>query len=177
MVCLNHATGKVDGACIIEDWLAPRPLAYRGEHLATEWWPVRAIFSELHMRFMDSVDVAPRERGHTLRVAYFSGVHPEARRSGVVAGLWGAAVEVARNNGYTSITAQVTSEASRKTLRDELGFMEVAAVPFEDFVVAPEDAGRAGASYTGAVFRDLCKRSPAPARLSIHRRSVPSDWY
>ena len=173
VVSINSATGKVDGACLMEDWLAPRPLAYRGEHLASEWWPVRAVFAELHVRFMEAVDVAPRERGHTLRVLYFSGVHPDARRSGVIAGLWNAAVDVARANGYTSITAQASSEATRKMLRDELGFAEVAAVPFADYAV-PEDSAARG--YTGAVFRDLEKRSPN-ARLSIHRRSIPSDLY
>jgi GNAT superfamily N-acetyltransferase len=159
----------------MEDWLAARPLAYRGEHLAAEWWPVRAIFSELHMRFMSTIDSAPRERGHTLRVLYFSGVHPEARRSGVIAGLWHAAVDVARSNGYSSITAQASSEASRKMLKNELGFVEVASVPFVDYEVKGEDSGGMQ-GYTGAVFKALEQRS-ANARLSIHRRSIPSDLY
>jgi hypothetical protein len=171
VVSINGATARVDGACLMEDWLAARPLSYRGEHLASEWRPVRAIFSELHERFTAALDVAPRERGHTLRVLYFSGVHPDARRDGVIQGLWTAAVDVARANGYTSITAQASSEATRKMLRDELGFAEVAAVPFADFRAAAEEGG-----YSGAVFAELTRRSP-DARLSIHRRSIPSDLY
>ena len=184
-MCLNETSGKVDGACLMEDWLAPRPLAYRGEHLGAEWHPVRAIFAELHNRFMDAVEVPPRERGHMLRVLYFSGVHPDARRSGVIAGLWSAAVDVARANGYTSVTAQASSEATRTMLHDELGFAEVAAVPFADFCVGGEGGGSGSGSgsgsggargYSGLVFRDLEKRSPN-ARLSIHKRAIPSNLY
>jgi len=172
VVSINNSTGKIDGATIVEDWVSPKPLAYRGEHLAQEWWPVRAMFGELHSRFMLE-EHAPLERGHMLRVLYFSGVHPSARGSGVIAGLWDAAVDAARSNGYTSITAQATSEATRKMLAGELGFTEVASVAFKDFTVP---RGEGGDAYSGRVFKELEQRGPNE-RLSLHKRLIPSDLY
>lgn len=75
VVALNPATGRVDGCMLTEDWLAPRPLAYR-MNVYDEWAPVRAIFSELHMRYQ-AVEGQPRP-GHTLRVLYFSCVRDAA---------------------------------------------------------------------------------------------------
>ena len=69
VVAVNPATGRVDGCMLTEDWLAPRPLAYR-MNIYDEWAPVRSIFSELHMRYQ-AVEGQPRA-GNTLRVLYFS---------------------------------------------------------------------------------------------------------
>ncbi len=35
------------------DWTLPRPAAYRTQ-LSSDWWPVRAIFAELHQQFVDA---------------------------------------------------------------------------------------------------------------------------
>jgi hypothetical protein len=81
VVALNEATGRVDGCMLTEDWLAPRPLAYR-MNVNDEWAPVRAMFSELHMRY-NAGEGQPRP-GTTLRVLYFSCVRwwSGGRRSG-----------------------------------------------------------------------------------------------
>ena len=72
-------------------------------------------------------------------------------------------------------------------LSGELGFLEVASVPFAQYSVPEqqqqqqqqEGGGRGGAGgghYTGLVFKELAQRGPN-ARLSIHKRSIPSDLY
>lgn len=35
------------------DWTLPRPVAYRTQ-LSSDWWPVRAVFAELHQKFVDA---------------------------------------------------------------------------------------------------------------------------
>ena len=85
VVALNARTRKVEGIMVNEDWVTPRPPAYRSR-LSSDWWPTRAAFAELHARFVDERPGAI-ERGTTIRVMYFSCVHPEARGLGIMRGL------------------------------------------------------------------------------------------
>ncbi len=201
VVAVNPATGRVDGCMLTEDWLAPRPLAYR-MNIYDEWAPVRSIFSELHMRYQ-AVEGQPRA-GNTLRVLYFSCVraapghgggerrrararpapphkarplpHPPpppfpqvnagARREGIMRGLWRSTADVARDNAYSAITAQATTQATRDAFSTALGFREVASVSFADFEV--------GGSK---VFAALAARKPSQDRVSVHKKLVPSDLY
>jgi hypothetical protein len=84
VVALNERTRKVEGLMINEDWVTPRPQAYRSR-LSSDWWPTRAAFAELHARFVDERPGAI-ERGTTMRVMYFSCVHPDARGLGIMRG-------------------------------------------------------------------------------------------
>ncbi len=171
VVSINSATGKVDGVMINEDWTSIRPLGYRVQ-LSSDWVPVRSLFSELHMRFV-SAHAAPIERGEVVRTLYFTCVHPSVRASGVMKGLWRATVDVARENGYQSITATASSEAVRLVLEKQLGFSEVAAVPYGTYEVPAGDSG-----HTGRVFSELVERNPKEySRISIHHRRVPSNLY
>lgn len=76
IVAVNPATGRVDGCMLTEDWLAPRPLAYR-ININDEWSPVRAAFRELHLRY-EAAEGPPRA-GELLRVLYFSCVSAHTR--------------------------------------------------------------------------------------------------
>ena len=76
IVAVNPSTGRVDGCMLTEDWLAPRPLAYR-ININDEWSPVRAAFRELHLRY-EAAEGPPRA-GELLRVLYFSCVSARTR--------------------------------------------------------------------------------------------------
>lgn len=89
------------------DWTQARPAAYRTS-LPSDWWPVRALFADLHQEYVARVG-GPPPPGDTLRCMYFTCVHPTARGTGVMKNLWAQTVEVARENGYSHITAQVSS--------------------------------------------------------------------
>jgi GNAT superfamily N-acetyltransferase len=98
---------------------------------------------------------------------YFTCVHPSARGQGVMKGLWKSTIDVAREHGYATITAQAGSEAVRQVLAEHLGFTEMAAVKYNDF----EFEGN-------RVFAELPLHDPVQySRISIHKRSVPSNLY
>ena len=92
-------------------------------------------------------------------------------------GLWRSTIDVARENGYEAITAQATTDDTRRVLTEELGFSQVAAVSYADFVV-PE-AERADGAYAGPVFAELVDKSPKQfaGGISIHVRKIPSNLY
>jgi hypothetical protein len=161
---------------INEDWLAPRPVAYRS-HLNESWVPVRAIFSELHERFMRTRGGHRVAEGELMRCLYFTCVRPDARRQGVMGGLWAQTINVARERGYETITAQASTDDTRRALADELGFTQVAGVSFADFVMPEDEAAACG--LTGKVFAELLDKSPKQygGGLTIHSRRVPSNLY
>ncbi len=98
---------------------------------------------------------------------YFTCVRPQARGQGVMKGLWKSTIDVAREHGYNTITAQAGSEQVRQVLREHLGFSEVASVPYSEF----EFEGN-------KVFSELPQHDAAQySRISIHRRRVPSNLY
>ena len=159
-----------------EDWCAPRPLAYRSA-LSADWVPVRALFAELHHRFNATYEGHERVRhGQVMRCLYFTCVHPETRRQGVMGGLWRATVAVARERGYGTITAQASTNTTRRVLNDELGFSKVASVDYADYHVP--NTGEPNA-LSGRLFNDLVIRDPVQygEGLTIHSRSVPSNLY
>lgn len=125
-IALNEATGKVDGVMIAEDWTSPRPLAYRSA-LSSEWVPVRALFAELHTRYVAAARGVrgPIFAGDEVRCLYFTCVHPGARHQEVLKGLWRGTIDAARDNGYKTITAQASTDAVRAVLDKTLGFSEV----------------------------------------------------
>lgn len=137
---------------------------------------MRSIFSELHQRFM-ATQAGDIQKGELVRCLYFTCVHPSARRQGVMNALWRHSIDVARENGYEAITAQASTEDTRRVLNDELGFTQVADVSYKDFVVPPADVVQGG--YVGAVFAELCEKSPQQygGGLSIHVRRIPSNLY
>jgi GNAT superfamily N-acetyltransferase len=189
VVALNEATGAVDGVFVNEDWVTPRPAAYR-ERLTSDWWPVRAGFSELHSRFVQARPGAI-ERGDTIRCMYFSCVHPRARGQGVMRGLWHSTIDTAREHGFQHLTAQAGSETVRRVLHEQLGFSEVASVRYGVWEYSEEsDSDLSRFHYRNAspqtpraplrsrVFAELHDRDPAEFdRLSISMRKVPSDLY
>ncbi len=161
-----------------EDWLTPRPLSYRS-HLSPEWHGVREIFSELHLRYNNCATEASGNvrAGQIMRCLYFTCVHPDARRQGVMGGLWRATIDVARDHGFSTITAQSSTATTRRVLESELGFSKMASVSYSDFVV-PKSASDPNA-LSGKLFADLVKRDTAEYGdgLTIHARRVPSDLY
>ena len=56
-------------------------------------------------------------------------------------GLWRSTIDMARENAYSAITVQATTQATREALSKELGFQEVAAVRFDEW-----EQGEAGAA-------------------------------
>jgi GNAT superfamily N-acetyltransferase len=60
---------------------------------------VRALFAELHGRFVEEAGASALPRGDTLRVAYFSSVRPSARGRGVLRALWEGSVDAAAERG------------------------------------------------------------------------------
>lgn len=176
VVAVNEATGRVDGVMIAEDWTAPRPLAYRSA-LSSEWVPVRALFSELHARYVSARGARPIFPREEVRCLYFTTVHPSARQQDVMKSLWRGTIDAAREGGFKVITAQASTDATRTVLNDTLGFSEVAAVPFDSWTIPPADAALAGCSPT--LFADLATRKGGDGwgRLSIHKRAVPSNLY
>ena len=202
-IALNEATGKVDGVMIAEDWTSPRPLAYRSA-LSSEWVPVRALFAELHTRYVAAARGVrgPIFAGDEVRCLYFTCVHPGARHQEVLKGLWRGTIDAARDNGYKTITAQASTDAVRAVLDKTLGFSEVRGARWRVRVglqpsnplprhphPAPSSrqvasvpfetwtvppADAALAGCTPTLFADL---APRTSRLSIHKRAVPSNLY
>ncbi len=200
VVALNALTRKVEGVMVNEDWVTPRPQVYRSR-LPSDWWPTRAAFAELHARFVDERPGAI-ERGTTIRVMYFSCVHPGARGEGIMRGLWRNTVTKARENGYSHITAQASSASVRNILHSQLGFEEVASLSYGSWeypeppigggadeaaaaaaAAAAADAPAAAADSHGIgrasrVLEELSVRNAAEYdRLSISIRRVPSNLY
>jgi GNAT superfamily N-acetyltransferase len=115
VVSIDKETGKVVGVMINEDWTTPRPAPYRTQ-LSSDWWPVRSLFADLHERFVEATPYVIH-RGEMIRCMYFTCVHPSARGQGVMKGLWKSTIDVAREHGYKSVTAQASSENVRQVLQ------------------------------------------------------------
>ena len=91
-------------------------------------------------------------------------------------GLWRATIDVARERGYKTITAQASTHTTRRVLEDELGFTRIASVDYRDY---PVPRGGDANALSGKVFADLVTRDPVlyGEGLTIHARRVPSDLY
>ena len=124
-----------------------------------------------------ATQVGDIQKGELIRCLYFTCVHPSARRQGVMNALWRHSIDVARENGYEAITAQASTEDTRRVLNAELGFTQVADVNYKDFVVPPADVVQGG--YSGAVFSELVEKSAQQyaGGISIHIRRIPSNLY
>lgn len=172
VVALNELTGRVDGVMVNEDWITPRPTAYR-DRLSPEWWPIRSAFSELHQRFVDA-RLNPIERGEMIRCMYFSCVHTRARGQGVMRGLWRQSVDAAREHGFRHITAQASTETVRSVLHEQLGFKEVTSIRYSTWEYDHELQNH----QKSLVLGELSKKNPTEwNRLSISMRTVPSNLY
>jgi GNAT superfamily N-acetyltransferase len=161
VVAYNRGSGEVDGVICVDDYLKQPPALYRG--LPAEWAPTRAIFRELYTRF-DATPLAPRAERSTLQCLYFSCVRPQARGAGVMKQLYRHTIEAARDRGFESIVASAAHPDVQRTLRDALGFEEVAAV---DFAAFAQETGLDG-------FASL---PPGYEKLALMRRKLPSDLY
>jgi hypothetical protein len=136
--------------------------------------PVRSLFSELHLKF--TAERPHIDKGELLRCLYFTCVHPSARRQGVMQGLWRHTIDVARENGFSSICAQASSESVRSILEEDLGFQQLAAVAYKDFEMPAAEAQSCG--HSGRVFAELADKDPKNFQsLSMLYRRVPSNLY
>lgn len=166
IVCVN-AYGGVDGVMVNEDYTAKTPARYRTQ-LSPDWLPVRALFREANMRFLEA-GPAP-DVGELLHCLYFTCVRLDARGQGVMRGLWRETIDAARDARFGAVAAAASSEGVRQVLSENLGFTEASSVAYDEFVV--------GAPGSAPPFASLPARDPiAYSRLSISRRNVPSDLY
>lgn len=174
IIAVNQTTGAVDGAMINEDFCLPTPNSYR--HLGPGWRATRAIFKSLHETFNATHSPTPQP-GEFMHTVYFTCVRHDARGQKVMQGLWRNTIDVARENSYPSIVAESSTEDVRQVLSEHLGFREVASKSYADFKV-DEDAGAGAPGQSEAVFSKLVAFDARQfSRLSLMKRSVPSDLY
>jgi len=159
VVAIDDASDDVVGVILNEDWKTPFPQAYK--ELGPRWRPVRAIFNRLQNRYRDAnpVHVEPYTILHSL---YFTCVHPDHRRKGIVTELLRRSVDMARDNNYQTLLAETSSDYVGKVV-ESLGFRERANVEYNHFLFEGEN-----------IFHQLTEYDKAVNRLSLYSRHIDS---
>jgi len=161
LIAYNDNLGRVEGVIINEDFKEPLPDNYN--NLPEIWRPVRAIFKELHMRYLaQRLSFKP---GNVLHPLYFSCVRPESRRQGITRELWRRSIETAREFNYQFMAAEASTQIAR-TVCTRLGFEEKAAVKYNEWMFEGEK-----------VFSDLASAKKEYDRIAIFERKITSDLF
>eukprot|EP00656_Telonema_subtile_P034317 TRINITY_DN38416_c0_g1_i2.p2 TRINITY_DN38416_c0_g1~~TRINITY_DN38416_c0_g1_i2.p2 ORF type:complete len:225 (-),score=60.62 TRINITY_DN38416_c0_g1_i2:114-788(-) len=160
-VVVDSNTDKVKGVLLNEDWKEVPPKEFR--HLDDAWKPAQALFASANNQFKSQQGHIAR--GQMLHTLYFSCIHPELRRQGMMQQMWQESVEVAQKNNFSELMVHCTSDAA-ESLAGKLGFQRQNVVKFSEF------------GYDGQKpFMDLPEMNEDFRELACFKRKVPSDLY
>merc|ERR1711907_253635 len=161
LVAVDENNGEVMGVMLNEDWKEVPPKEFRS--LGEDWKPTQAIFAAANNQFKASQGHIAR--GQMLHTLYFSCVHPDMRRQGLMQNMWQESVAVAQRYNFSEMMAHCSSDKVAR-LAEKLGFEKAASVKYKDF------------KYEGhEEFAELPEMSTDYRELGCWKRKVPSDLY
>jgi len=126
------------------------------------WRPVRAIFKELHIRYL--AQRLSFKNGDVIHPLYFTCVRPESRRQGIKF-VWRRTIDIAREFNYHFMVAEASTDISRLVCT-RLGFEEKAAIKYDEWMFEGQK-----------VFNDLPTKKKDFDKIAIFERKITSDLF